>query len=446
VRIFFRILITVWVVIFVAVAIVTSSPSSSLEEERGRQLPLTVLQDCARRAIELYDQAGQEALKRQSSECSGGRLISLAEPMTADLAGRPLSRHEINLIHGVQGGTDVALSMITDGTDVALRSTSRTSGTYIYLVHILLPNRTLRTVEFDRAVRLLILPGFFSLLISASFVRPITRLKRVAERLGTGDLKARVTTRLIRRKDEVGDLARVFNQMAERIESLVIGYRHFLAHASHELGSPLTRLNIALALARRKGGPALEVEHERILEEADKLSNLVQELLLLARLESGNELSRSQTVFDIAEIVRGCYEDASFEAQQIGKTVAIRTETGFQVRGYPDLFRRALDNVVRNALRFARDGGKVTIAYFPQGDSSSGIVQVEDDGPGVPPDQTEAIFEPFFTLPDASDKAAGGSGLGLAIARQAILANGGGISAHTLAGSGLTVVMTLPIA
>jgi two-component system sensor histidine kinase CpxA len=268
----------------------------------------------------------------------------------------------------------------------------------------------------------------------------------VAERLGAGDLKARVTTRLLKRKDEVGDLARVFNQMAERLETLVVGYRNFLAHASHELGSLLTRLNIALALARRKGGPDLEAEHERIREEADKLNDLVQELLLLARLESGNELSRSQTVFDVADIVRACHEDASFEAEQIGKIVTIRAEAGFRVKGYPALFRRALDNVVRNALRFSRDGGQVTIAYHLENESAFGVVTVEDDGPGVPPEQAEAIFEPFFTLPDASSKAGNGSGLGLAIARQAILANGGSISALSSEGSGLKVVVTLPIA
>jgi two-component system sensor histidine kinase CpxA len=291
-----------------------------------------------------------------------------------------------------------------------------------------------------------ILSGLFSLVVTGYFVRPITRLSNVAESFGHGDLKVRVRPPLSKRKDELGDLGRVFNQMAARIEGLVARYKNFLAHASHEIGSPLTRLNIALALARRKAPPAMEPELDRIDQEANRLNSLVQELLLLARLESGNEISRNSVQFDVASIVDESCEDATFEAKEFRKAVVVVRREPFQVRGYPDLLRRALDNVLRNGLRFAQEGGTVQISYFVMDDSTVGVIQIQDDGPGVPLGSEESIFEPFVTLPAGNSSGmSGGSGLGLAIARQAVLANGGKVFAQTGSERGLMVAIELPV-
>jgi two-component system sensor histidine kinase CpxA len=232
--------------------------------------------------------------------------------------------------------------------------------------------------------------------------------------------------------------------MAERIESLVLRYRSFLAHASHELGSPLTRLNLALALARRKGGQQLEPELDRIGQEAHRLNVLVQELLLLARLESGNELSRNPVLFDVGALVEDACDDANFEAEQLQKTVTIVKQDTFPVRGHPDLLRRAFDNLLRNALRFAKEHGRVEVSYFRNNGSSTGVIVVHDDGPGVPAGQEESIFEPFVTLPGKQGTAAAGSGLGLAIARTAVSANGGTICARSTSGTGLIVTIEVP--
>jgi two-component system sensor histidine kinase CpxA len=232
--------------------------------------------------------------------------------------------------------------------------------------------------------------------------------------------------------------------MAVRIESLVLRYRSFLAHASHELGSPLTRLNLALALARRKGGQQLEPELDRIAQEANRLNILVQELLLLARLESGNELSRNPVSFDVGALVEDACDDANFEAEQLQKTVAIVKQDTFPIRGHPDLLRRAVDNLLRNALRFARKDGRVEVSYFRNNGPSTGVIVVQDDGPGVPAGQEESIFEPFVTLPGKQDEVAAGSGLGLAIARTAVSANGGKIYAQSASGTGLAVTIEIP--
>jgi two-component system sensor histidine kinase CpxA len=233
--------------------------------------------------------------------------------------------------------------------------------------------------------------------------------------------------------------------MAGKIEILVADYKHFLAHVSHELGSPLTRVNMALALARRKADPLLEPELDRIGYETDHLNSLVQELLLLARLESGNELDRQSSSFNVGLVVEEACADANFEAGQIGKSVIFRKQEKFRVTGHRELLRRALDNVLRNGLRFARDAGSIQVDTFYRLEDKIGVISIHDDGPGIRPNQEEVIFEPFVTLPNGGSSVTGGSGLGLAIARQAVLANGGKIYAQNAEVGGLTVTIELPV-
>ncbi|HTF71861.1 MAG TPA: HAMP domain-containing sensor histidine kinase [Edaphobacter sp.] len=319
------------------------------------------------------------------------------------------------------------MKALPDKTVLALRSDPSSSTSYIYLATVPLPERSFVMWRGNQIGRLVLISGIFAFLVAAYFVRPV---------------RAPISTR----KDELGDLGRVFNEMAERMESLVVRYKTFLAHASHELGSPLTRLNIALALAKLKAGPHLEPELARIGQEANRLNDLVQELLLPARLESGNELNRDPASFDMGALITEACEDAMFEAKQFQKVVTIVKDESFQVRGYPDLLRRALDNVLRNGLRFASKEGSVEVSYFRNPSSTTGVILIQDDGPGVPLGREELIFEPFFTLPNNStDEIMGGSGLGLAIARQAVIGYGGRIYARPSSGSGLIIAIELPL-
>jgi two-component system sensor histidine kinase CpxA len=443
-RIFIRLLLSFWAVILVLTVTIVfvDPPSSSLQEERLRTLPLNALQVCAANAADRYRTSGAQALLHQASGCYDGRLLVPGTVPASDLAGRTFSRDEHRVAQRAQHSTDAVVMPNPEGTTIALRSDPTSPKSFIFVATVPHPAYNFTMLRMNMFGRMVFLSGILSLLVTAYFVRPITRLNAVAEQFGAGDLKARTSRSLSRRKDELGDLGRTFNQMAERIESLIVRYKSFLAHASHELGSPLTRLNIALALARRKAGHQLEPEHDRIGREANRLNSLVQELLLLARLESGNELSRNPVLFDIGELVEEACGDARFEATQAEKTVTIVRQQTFQLRGYPDLLRGALDNLLRNGLRFAKNEGRVEVSYFPKDGFAKGIIVVQDDGPGIPPGQEESIFEPFVTLPN--DENAGGSGLGLAIARQAVLANGGTIVGQSSTGSGLTVTIELP--
>ena len=445
-RIFLRLLLAFWAAmqILATVVLFISPVSSSPQDGSLRTLPLQSLEKCAANAAKLYASGGAAALRTQDPACEHGLLITSGTLPETDLGGRTLSREDRLVARQAQSGSNAVVMPHPKGTVLALRSDPSSAASHIFLVTI--PGQPhnfpmWRTMMF---VRLTLTSGLFALLVAAYFVRPIARLNRAAEQFGAGNLKARADSSLAKRKDEVGDLGRTFNLMAVRIESLVLRYRSFLAHASHELGSPLTRLNLALALARRKGGQQLEPELDRIAQEANRLNILVQELLLLARLESGNELSRNPVSFDVGALVEDACDDANFEAEQLQKTVTIVKQDTFPVRGHPDLLRRAVDNLLRNALRFARKDGRVEVSYFRNNGPSTGVIVVQDDGPGVPAGQEESIFEPFVTLPGKQDEVAAGSGLGLAIARTAVSANGGKIYAQSASGTGLAVTIEIP--
>jgi two-component system sensor histidine kinase CpxA len=280
-------------------------------------------------------------------------------------------------------------------------------------------------------------------LLTGYFLKPLTRLGVMAQSLGRADLSVRVDSELQNRRDEFGKLARIFNGMADRIQVLIANEKRFLAHVSHELGSPLTRLNIALALARRKGSPEMLPELERIGKEANELNGLIQQLLLLARLQSGHELAREVSDFQMAEVVAEVTGNADFEACQMGRAVIVTRAENFTVKGYRDLLRSALDNVIRNALRFTGEGCSVEIDFFCSPDHKSGTIQVRDQGPGVDVTKIEAIFESFVSS-EVSGKRPG-AGLGLAIARQAVRAHGGLISARNLDQGGLLIEIELPL-
>ncbi len=291
-----------------------------------------------------------------------------------------------------------------------------------------------------------LISGILCYLLTLYFGKPLMQLGRTAEKLGAGDLTVRIDDALTKRRDEVGDLARSFNRMAGKIETLVADYKNFLAQVSHELGSPLTRVNMALGLARRKAPPLVEPELDRIGEETDRLSTLVQELLLLARLESGNELDRQTSRFDIALMVEEASADVNFEAELVGKSIVTQRSENIWVNGHRELLRRSLDNVLHNGLRFSREGGTVLVNVYRDRQQCLGIISIQDDGPGVEPDQQTLIFEPFVSFPNRATGLSEGSGLGLAISRQAILAHGGRIYARNSDRGGLVMTIELPVA
>ncbi len=309
--------------------------------------------------------------------------------------------------------------------------------------------------------------------------KPLVALRAATRRLANGDLGARTYAAQTARRDEVADLGRDFDSMAERIESLVRSQHRLLGDISHELRSPLSRLGMALALARRhaaqgntlaKGNvPEVSVEMQtaldRIGRESARLNALIGQLLELARLESGvdndnvpetgiggasghgdmdSTIAKRRDMVDLAQLVREIGADAEFEAKSLERGVQVQADTPCRLCGARNLLHSAIENVVRNAIRHTNEGTTIEITLLHQSDMACIIVR--DHGRGVPDASLSQIFRPFYRVEDARDRASGGAGLGLAITERAITAHGGTVRALNAPGGGLQVELCLPLA
>lgn len=280
----------------------------------------------------------------------------------------------------------------------------------------------------------------FAAALAWYLTQPIRRVRSGFEALAAGDLDTRLAPAVGRRRDEFADLARDFDRMAERLQQLIAMRDQLLHDVSHELRSPLARMNLAIALQRQAPGPA-GPSLERIAAEVKRLDELVGELLSLARADSG--VHDEESYFDLAGLVDAVASNARFEAQANDVEVRTRHEIqGAIVRGSAELMRRALENVLRNAIRVSGPGDVVTVSVS-EGPPGRLAVVATDQGPGVPPEMIEAMFDPFVRV-DGSPKAAGGYGLGLAIVRRAVAALGGTVRAKNLAPHGLAVTIDIP--
>ena len=300
------------------------------------------------------------------------------------------------------------------------------------------------------------LPGLIIAILSSGLVcyilswyltKPIVRLRAATRQLAAGDLSARTGAPLSGRRDEVAGLMRDFDAMAERLETLMKAQSRLLNDISHELRSPLARLNVALGLARQRASVESADMLDRIELEAARLNELIGRILTLARLEDG-EQKVPQTPVRLHDIVLTVAEDAEFEAQARRCHVhTVIPEGEWEVRGNASLLHSAVENVVRNAIRYTQEGTSVELELA--GDSGplgpEAVIKVSDNGPGVPPDALAKLFQPFYRLDEARGRTTGGVGLGLAITERAVRFHGGRVSAFNRAEGGLRVEIRLPL-
>lgn len=308
------------------------------------------------------------------------------------------------------------------------------NGRYWFLL-IVPGNRPGFTFFFPQYLWIVGVVALLSYMLAMHVTSPLRKLRRAVERFGRGDFGARVD---IRRKDEFGRLASTFNEMAERIERLLAAERRLLLDISHELRSPLARLAVAVELAR--SGEDREAALDRIQKEADRLNALVGELLQVTRAEGDPSTMRVEDV-RLDQLVREVAADCDLEARVRRCRVAAETAEPLWVKGDAELLRRAVENVVRNALRHAPEDSFVDISAGET--DGRARLSIRDYGPGVPENLRESIFEPFFRVEADRGRASGGAGLGLAIARRAVELHGGSITARN-ASPGLMVEIDLP--
>jgi two-component system sensor histidine kinase CpxA len=280
-----------------------------------------------------------------------------------------------------------------------------------------------------------ILIGVLCYLMAVHLASPLRSLRRVVERFGRGELGIRFH---LARHDEIGDLARSFNRMADHITTLLSAERRLLQDVSHELRSPLARLGFAVELARTSTDQ--EAALGRIRKEADRLNRLVDELLQLTRAE-GDPAARNIKAIQVAELLEDLVDDCNVEAEAQGCRLAAEIDPNAIVNGERELLRRACENVLRNAIRHAPAGSSVEIAATSRGDLVT--ITIRDHGPGVPQDTLADIFKPFYRVEKDRDRSSGGIGLGLAIASRAVDLHQGRMTARN-ANPGLLVEIQLP--
>ena len=289
----------------------------------------------------------------------------------------------------------------------------------------------------------LLVSGIVCYLLTRYLTTPILSLREAAHQLASGDLSTRASARIRPRRDELGDLVRDFDAMAARIEDLVSRQRQLISDVSHELRSPLARLNVALDLARQRKGndPALDqAEQDTAL-----LNEMIGRLLTIAKLDVSPQ-QLPMTEIDLTDLVSQVVRNANFELQSPKDRVQLTVEGQFVVTGNPELLQSAIENVVRNAIHYTDPGTRVEVRIAPDSQQDKTCVQIEirDQGPGLPESELVNIFRPFYRVAEARDRQSGGAGLGLAIADRVIRTHGGSIVARNSAPKGLLVEILLP--
>lgn len=275
-------------------------------------------------------------------------------------------------------------------------------------------------------------------MVAVGVILPLRRITGTIALFGQGDLSARVKTR---RPDEIGQLGGSFNQMAERLERLIVSERRLLGDISHELRSPLARLKFAVKLARTSPDPQAALD--RIERDINRIASLVSDIVEITFVEGDPALRGAESV-PVADVVQEVVRDCSVEAEMRSSRIELSGELAGDSLGSRELLRRAVENVLRNAIRYSPDGAPIHVGLSAA--DHTAVIVVRDHGPGVPPDTLTRIFDPFFRVEEARSATNGaGSGLGLSIAKRAVQAHHGSICAEN-ASPGLRVRIAIPLA
>ena len=290
-------------------------------------------------------------------------------------------------------------------------------------------------------VMALLVSAIVCVLLARYLSAPIQLLRSATHSIAAGNLTVQVSKLLGQRRDELGALAVDFDAMAVRLRTLLDSQQQLLRDVSHELRSPLARLQIALGIARRPGADLLQ-GFDRIEQEAQRLDELIGEILSLCRLDDPARPMQIERV-ELYELLEPMVEDARIEGEPRQVRIDLQVESALSLEGDRELLHRALENILRNAVRFSPDAAIVTVTATR--DSEAVRIVIRDRGPGVPADQLERIFEPFHRVGEARDRDSGGYGIGLAITSRVVKLHDGRVSAANADGGGLQVTVRLPI-
>ena len=449
-KIFFTFLATILMVI-AAVVVLTLVRDQEFPALRHQEFARQAIAEYGRQVIAAYEHDGIKEADESAEKLFKEHNVRL---LLFDDSGTPLTRqrvprHMMHMARRAMRSGEVVFPMM--GPRNSLASVIKAPSGANYIVAIDLPDRPPRG-QLLRAVthgflgwQLLLLLAFAAAACcfrARSLTSPIIRLRHATRRIAGGDLSTRIGG-TIRGNNEISGLADDFDEMAGKIEKLVKSQQQLLRDISHELRSPLARLGIALEMARQEQNEEVRGKSlARIELESERMNEMIGQLLSLTRLDSANvELQREE--FDLCELLGKLVEDADYEAKSRDCEVVISVPQSAAVTGSCELLARAFENVIRNAVRYTADHSRVTVDLLV--DRGRYVIRIADQGPGVPDDVLEKLFEPFYRVADARDRQSCGTGIGLAIAERAVRLHGGTIQAQNRAEGGLLVVIMLPV-
>lgn len=411
-----------------------------------------VLELSGQTAAEIFERNGKAAFIDYADrlEQTTSTRLFLFDGQNGEVSGRTVPEGVKELAARVAKSGKPVLKPLDGILSLAYEAAGPGKNSYIVVVQI--SDRPIGLFDYEpyalalHLITLLATAGMVCYWLARYITTPIRKLQTAARRLAEGDLRVRVGEMVGKRKDEIADLGKDFDFMAERIESLLAAQKRLLRDISHELRSPLTRLGIALELARQRTHSEAQGPLDRIGREAARLNELIGQVLVLARLESSVEKTDNESV-SLLYLVQEIAADAEFEAHSRNRTVRIVSGEACIISGTKELLRSAIENIVRNAVHYTDEGTavEITIRSEPRDGYAQALIEVRDHGPGVPDEALTDLFRPFYRVGESRDRKRGGVGLGLAIAERAVKLHGGTVEAANAPDGGLIVTVRFPL-
>ncbi len=440
-KIFLWFLLAITLIVSVSL-VVSFSTQSEPFAERWRGIITNTLTVYTETAKQIYDSEGEKGVDKflnTIKKASNYRDVCVTNDKNKPCFDGENGQHSLATIQNAFNNDEIAFEFLNaDENYSAKRFTTLKGEVFVFVLRIEFPRPPIPFgVDWKtRGIRLftiLLTAALLCYALARYLVKPIIKLGTATKHFADGDLQARAG---IKRRDEIGQLAKDFDEMAKQIESLITSQTRLTRDISHELRSPLARMNVALELAKNTTNN--ETFLNRIETESNRLNEMISNILTLSKLESKSETIDKREV-NLAKLFENVVADAKFEAEAKGKSVEILQKDACKIIGNERLLRSAIENVLRNALRYTKDKVEVSL----QTKQNQAFITIRDYGDGIPEAELKEIFQPFYRVSESRTRKSGGIGLGLAIAEQSVHAHKGEISARNTE-NGLIVEIILP--
>jgi signal transduction histidine kinase len=403
----------------------------------------------ASEAVRVYEFGGPEAFAKFSriQEESQKRQLYLLDGFNRDVLSRPVSADAMQAANSAKSGQLV----VSRGSIAVYKYISATGRPYILMLYMRPGFGDLREVatgskEASFRMSILLAVTLSCAWLAYQISSPVRRIQIAARRVAQGDLATRVPKSVLKRGDELAALGRDFDLMVNRLDVLVRNQKNLLDSVSHELRSPLTRINLTLSILKKRSMGRETDLTDQLERDIERVDVLIGQLLTLSRLENRMSSGEQEDV-DLVQLLEEVVADGNFEGQAVDKKVCLTFTWSPVLRGGNSLaLRSAFENVVRNGIRFTPPGTKVQVSLHADENASGQFarISIADSGHGMPEEFLNQVFQPFFRVP-GTEKSGPGNGLGLAIAYEAIRVHGGIISARNVRPEGLEIVVVLPV-